>query len=407
MRLRLILFAMFSGAFALAPTASALDYPERTWTNDKGETIEARLLRQSSTTAMLRQNGENIRAPIDRLSEADQAWLEVAKTLGKFREWTMASGAKRKARLSHFDDGRLKIKENGAVIELSLNDLSTADQQLIATVFQGQTDTLTSTSTPLPNEDFTPDEFAARDWTNINGKTILAEFRGMEGDKIVLFYKDREWRVPLWRFSADDKQFVAAARNTAQNPQPMLAGNNAASNISATYAPPGQSESANRALETAREQQARLEREAQERARQQQERMAQMERDRLERERQQQELLAEQQRQREEQQRLEQEAFTNKDPSAFESDDYDSYGPGAAGMWINEYVCYECNHTWESTKELGVNDKCPNCGVTFDYVEDENGDVVESSPRRYRRLIRLVIFVVLAAGGAVAKMSRG
>jgi len=400
--------------------AAAVEYPERSWTNDQGKTIEARMLRASGTTAILRQDGENIRAPIARLSEADQAWIEQTKALGKYREWTLADGTKRKARLSSFEDGKLELKEKGEIAQFDLDDLASADQQLIAQVFNANASVEAASATAdlqLGTSDFRPASATTRSWTDMNGKTIEAEFRGTEGDKIVLYFKDREWRVPLWRFSQDDKQFVATARaeslgarslasnlsRQSQNTRPQ----NTRPNVSSTFSPPSASPgpSRNRAEEIMREQQARMQRDAEQRARQQQERLAQMERDRQQREQQ-----AQQRREAEQRQRDQERERRERQAADSWSEQGQSGHPGspnpAGGQWVNEYICFSCNHTWESAKELGVNDKCPNCGVRFDYVEDEDGNVVDRSPRSYRGIIRLVVFAVIGIGGMLARMSR-
>lgn len=393
-------------AWAFPCTATAVEYPERTWTNDQGKTIEARMLRASGTTAILRQDGENIRAPIDRLSEADQAWIEQTKELGKYRDWTLADGTKRKARLSSFDDGKLELKEKGEIAQHDLDELSDADQLLIAKVYNLNLAADSPTGgVPPTTGDFQPSTPVTRSWTDMNGKTIEAEFRGTEGDKIVLYFKDREWRVPLYRFSQEDKQFVASARAESLGTHRIAANPTPRPSVSATFSPPAASPAAprNRAHEMMLEQQARMQREAEQRAQQQQERIAQMERDRQQRELQAQQQREAEQRRRERQRREQQAAdsLASHDPNG-----YAAPPSPPAGQWVNEYICYSCNHTWESAKELGVNDKCPNCGVRFDYVEDENGNVVDRSPRSYRGIIRLVIFAVIGVGGMLARMSR-
>jgi hypothetical protein len=158
-----------------------------------------------------------------------------------------------------------------------------------------------------------------------------------------------------------------------------------------------------------------------------------MEQERLERERRDEERFAEMRRQQEEQAALrEQERQerlasmpsmpSHSAPSASESfspgpsmhePTFPASAPATPGsemVMINEYKCFSCNHTWQTTKEMGAGDKCPHCGVTFDYMEDEHGKVVEETStgkaKRYGGIIKLVIFAVMAVGGLLAKFSR-
>ena len=77
---------------------------------------------------------------------------------------------------------------------------------------------------------------------------------------------------------------------------------------------------------------------------------------------------------------------------------------------MNEYTCSSCNHTWHTAREMGAGDKCPKCGITFDFMEDENGKIVEETStgkaKRYGGIVKLVIFAVMAVGGLLAKFSR-
>ena len=61
------------------PPAPAADAdPFRTWTDQRGKTLEARLAgREAQVVVLERRDGTTVRIPVDRLSTADQAWLEA------------------------------------------------------------------------------------------------------------------------------------------------------------------------------------------------------------------------------------------------------------------------------------------------------------------------------------------
>jgi hypothetical protein len=49
---------------------------ERTWTNDKGKKIQARLIRVEGEIAILLRDGGEVKAPLEHLSQADQDYIE-------------------------------------------------------------------------------------------------------------------------------------------------------------------------------------------------------------------------------------------------------------------------------------------------------------------------------------------
>ncbi len=48
----------------------------------------------------------------------------------------------------------------------------------------------------------------AREWSNKSGKTITADFGGLEGDKIVLILKKKTYRIPLDSLTEDDQSYA-------------------------------------------------------------------------------------------------------------------------------------------------------------------------------------------------------
>ncbi|WP_197528896.1 hypothetical protein [Aeoliella mucimassa] len=229
--------------------AVADDYPLRTWTNDEGQTLDATLKRISGGTAILDDNGTEIRAPISRLSEEDKEWIKKVRELIRWREWTMADNTTQRAKLESFSEDVLvmKTRESEVDVEWSLDELADSDRALLAEVFStssnedenrewdptlgGGREMLEDGMSPsgMNPAGMNPAEGApagvnpsgmrpgeipirnigtVRDWTDNNYKTISAEFRGLDGPNVVLFFKNREWRVPLTDFSFEDQQWV-------------------------------------------------------------------------------------------------------------------------------------------------------------------------------------------------------
>ncbi|CAN0355497.1 unnamed protein product, partial [Ectocarpus sp. 4 AP-2014] len=123
----------------------------RTWTNDKGESLEADILRIKGRTAILSSNrNKEIQAPIARLSPADQAWIERYKALTQTREWgTPGNGVRRGQFLRPRADG------------------------------------IDPLAAPM------------RDWTDVKGRVIRAAYLGTEGPNALLFLRAKEVSVPL------------------------------------------------------------------------------------------------------------------------------------------------------------------------------------------------------------------
>ncbi len=452
MRLFAVLLLLAVCATTNDVDVGAAEYPTRTWTNDEGQTLEASLKRLSGATAILDRDGEIIRAPISRLSNADKEWIKLVREIKRWREWTMADGSTRRAKLESVDGDRLEFKDRSETFELTLGDLGDADHGRVAAIydtpnrgatrFSGSSEGLAygisvgKVADPLAagregvsaiSQNWRVANPISREWTDVDGKTIDAEFHGVEDKNLLLTFKDREWKVPLWRFSDDDQQFVSDLRR-----QQIGADDQLVAATAAQHEPNGRS-SINSGLDAVRgrmnpglnqaysnrrpashheihnrtqDQKERAQRDAEQRIaedrRRHEEPMAKMERDRQERER----LAA-----------------AASPPDDFAQPEPPSFTPGqptyptsaandpGGGTWLNEYQCFSCNHTWTSAREYGAGDKCPSCGTTFDVMEDENGYIVDetatSRARRWGGIVKLGVLVLLAVGGFLGKMARG
>ncbi len=213
----------FFGSFCLfaVALACASDAFSRTWTNDKGEQIEADLVRVSGGVAILNKGSEAIRAPIDQLSQADQDYLEAYKEIRKFRDWQIGGETKR-GRYVEFRDGRVVVKIGSENVTLGLDELSDPDRKMVE-----QLESLATTEAPSRSNRAAsngPRPGVVRSWTNSQGKEIEAEFRRVEGDKVVLYFRDKEWKFPLTDLSPADQAYIASANQPAQPDFGAMAG---------------------------------------------------------------------------------------------------------------------------------------------------------------------------------------
>lgn len=406
--------ACLSLLFCFASLSSALDFEPRTWTNDEGKTITAPLVGLSRSTVFLDQDGKRVPARISRLSEADQQYVEAARQLRKRRDWTMPDGSTQTGSLESVEEQSVKIKGREEFFELRFDQLTAEERVMLKVVFPkldlGEVEVLT------------PGDEAGkiRTWTDASGKTIEAELRGVEGDNVVLYFKDREWRVPLARFSQEDRDFVAqalsaneqavaeaAATPPADTERRRPPGGQLAESAPVEEAPPspmlppdaGQPPQAEEMPQTVR---------------------GRAEEMRLEAERRQQEMIARIGPAAEQVQQPQEAATPDAQPqpdseglAATQQMDAasDDESPPAADDFaalenseeLEEYFCLSCGHEWESAQDLGLADTCPNCGTRFADMEFKDDGSSRSSYRKYRWIIRLSIFVVISILGAIGK----
>lgn len=442
-------------AVAVAVHATAEDYPSRTWTNDEGKSITAKLIRVSGATAILDQDGTIIRAPINRLSDDDKQWIKQVRELNRWREWTMVDGTTRRAMLQEVDGDEITLKDKdlNEEVELKLEGLSDTDRALLADVYGVESSSRARLGGTRDGGSFGADlgdsgggptintqgTGQTHDWTDTRGKTITAEFRGTEGRNVVLFFKDREWRVPLSNFSVSDQQWVTEQQSSHEVPnrggyapasrpqiatdgQPSIAGES----VGGTHNPSPSEALAQSEEPASQEQPAPVKPETEA------ERLARIQRM----------LEGDQAALKPQPQQPVAHAPATSPPRSHDtaiSDQFASHSSGyeppqSSGyqppqmstptyptststpspapemVWVNQYECFSCGHKWESQREYGAGDKCPHCGVQFDYMEDDKGNIVEetsnSKARRYGGWIKLIFFAVLALGGMLAKASR-
>ena len=183
----------------------------RLWTNDEGQTLEADLVRVRGRTAFLKSASGEVPAPIARLSEEDQAYIERYKTLRRSREW----GTGERAQFFKVDDESVRVLRGREVSAIPFDRLSTEDVLHVVDALEHDGETppdallrVAKKARPATFE-ITGDE-PVRRWTNENGKEIEAAFLGTAGDRVVLAMRDKQYRFPIDSLSADDQAWIAS-----------------------------------------------------------------------------------------------------------------------------------------------------------------------------------------------------
>lgn len=149
----------------------------RTWTSQDGRTIEAEFVRIHEEKVVLNWNGKVIQVPISSLSESDQ---QIAKDLAS-QGGAGQAGAK-----------------NGGGTSSQANSTFTGERA-------GRTN-------PFASEADGP-RGILREWTDIQGRKIVAKFAGAEGESIVLDRDGKLSKVPFQRLSTIDQHYVYKSLN--------------------------------------------------------------------------------------------------------------------------------------------------------------------------------------------------
>ncbi len=374
----------------------------RTWTNTEGKQIEAELVRVSGNVAILNKGSEVVRAPIDQLSQADQEYLEAFKEIRKFRDWQIG-GQTERGRYVEFRDGEVVIKIGSEERTIPLDELAADDRKMIEQLESlASTDSSEERGQPLVSG---PAIGEVRSWTSAQGKEIEAEFRRVEGDRVVLFFRDKEWKFPLSDLSQADQDYIASTQ-VAQPDLNAMAGGPSREGVGAAmvdirgrmnpgfggggFAPGGESDFA--AAAQARHEQAMAEHE--QRVAEMRARTAAAPQPPAPR---QPDFGAS----RIEQPQINEPSIDHMaslPPSRMGSQGFERpnheltsiapptpsipepprFQPPPMPQMIDVWECGSCGKEIEGNS-FKAGDKCPHCGVRFDYVEDENGRVTSGS----------------------------
>ncbi|WP_145281902.1 hypothetical protein [Pirellulimonas nuda] len=395
----------------------ALRADARQWVNDRGQRVEGELIRVSKSMAYLSVNGKTVEAPINRLSEADQAYLEAYQQAHKYRDWETRDGESRRARFLRVEGETVTLQFRGEEIELKLSDLMDDEQRLVASVSE---EAQPRSPRPAPFGQAPPEAAAdagpPRQWTSNDGKTITARFGGVEGGKVVLLMDGKEFRVPEDRLSAADQAYIARQSTT-----PPAA-------VAESRPAPSSFPSMDTDFQTRHEQMVRESRERMERLRAEadarhEQRMAEMA-------------------SRSAAPAPDVSAPTHSIPSHFDSP---AAGPSASSLAdsdsapdvsafptprgptyapptlpaprasptyptsgeYNVIICGKCRH--ENALPFKAGDKCRKCGTRIDMIENEDGSIQSSSPQYWARNVRGMIFggifVASMIGALIKKFS--
>lgn len=194
----------------IVPCAVVCESQARTWTNDEGQTIEASFDRVDGRMAILKQEDETVRAPISRLSEADQDWIKRYKKLLRVRTWGQGEGYR--GRYDAVLGDMVHVSLGSAAHKVPFAELTPEDVAVLAAVHTMQEEELPAGLAALLPAEAPPavGDSAPRDWTSDDGRTITAQYVRTEGDAVVIYRAGREFKVPLAKLSQDDQQWVAA-----------------------------------------------------------------------------------------------------------------------------------------------------------------------------------------------------
>ena len=124
-----------------------------------------------------------------RLSEADREWAVASDACNKYRAWTTSDGEKVRGKYVRHGSGKVIFETRQDEVRVPFLDLCDTDRALLATYTEGA----------LSETHFEPEQALVaslvpegeRMWTDVNGKEIFAEYRGVEGERVVLYYKNR------------------------------------------------------------------------------------------------------------------------------------------------------------------------------------------------------------------------
>lgn len=189
----------------------------RLWTNTDGQTLEADFVRVNSRTAVLRAGEKTIKAPLDRLSEDDNAWLDRFKKLVQPREWGKPDGPRYQGQFTEIKNGKVRVKYGALLSLVPFEELSGEDWHEVADVLRHleqemPPELLALKPAPVLTlaNGIAPADAVERSWTDIKGREIKAGYLGVHETDALLWMRDKEFKVPLSRLSPEDRRWIAS-----------------------------------------------------------------------------------------------------------------------------------------------------------------------------------------------------
>lgn len=210
----------------------------RTWTNAEDQKLEADFVRYRSSdrTVLLRnEEGKLVPAPIDRLSEEDQQWVEAYRDFAAPRIW--GDPAKRqRGRYQVLRDDHVEVRLAKESLKIPLKDLTAEDVAHLEALYAHTEEELPPYFATIKRAAVAsrpPDDAVERQWTDAKGRAITALYGGTEGDRAVLWIKGKRYEYPLSRLSAADRTWVGEQK-LGQLASDLQGGWSAASTIAMT-----------------------------------------------------------------------------------------------------------------------------------------------------------------------------
>ncbi|MEM8865712.1 MAG: zinc ribbon domain-containing protein [Planctomycetota bacterium] len=432
---RFVVFSSFT--LFLAAVAGA-----RTWTDDQGETFTATFLRVSGNIVVMNDGSQVIHMPLDSLSSEDRAWVAACCSVEKKREWHTVTGGSIVGLFLRYESGKVVLRTGAGERSVWLDRLSRADRELLNRATDGDVpqqvpSSPTVVTTNLPSEE--------RLWTSASGKEIVAEFVRIDGDRVVLRMKGKEYRVRLNRLSEADRQYVAdrqkafaseavpSFEEVADDQSATSSRNVSRTAIEQTPDPEptpvfdaliadggpysyrvensgGQRRvwangfelfgaDADRLVAYMREHGDRLATEKYMPAEAMSQHQAWREQDRQQR-------LSDREEALERRRRWMEKQAEQKQPRYPQQVSRDNAGKDQGEVTpVFSYQCYSCNNYFESTRKTGVGDKCPHCGVEFNEYTDEDG-VTQTTAWSPRGIGRVIVWSIVGIASLVGWLAR-
>lgn len=195
----------------------------RVWTNTEGQTLEAEFVRVRGRDVLLKTEERTLTAPINRLVQEDRDWIERHRELTRSRLWGKAESDEEKVRGQFLGakNGKVRLKYGSKVHMLPYDQISADDwrhvDQAITHLGEEMPEDLLALKPVAPKPSVAVDLDAAveRTWTDAKGREIVAKYLGNDGPKVRLWMREKEFLVPLARFSEEDRAWVAKQNLTA------------------------------------------------------------------------------------------------------------------------------------------------------------------------------------------------
>ncbi len=196
----------------------------RTWTNTDGQTLEAEFIRLSNRAALLKAGEKTITAPLNRLSQEDRDWVDRYKELMRSRDWGRPEGPTYQGRYAEAKNGKLRVKHGSKTHLIPYEELSDDDWRYAKTVMdhlEAEMPEELVALKPAPEltlaDGIKPSQAVERSWTDSRGREIVAGYLGVHESNALLWMRDKEFKVPLEKLSADDRRWIASQSLSKMN----------------------------------------------------------------------------------------------------------------------------------------------------------------------------------------------